>query len=129
MQNGGAVKGDDILDRLLDLAVRAGHVVDALPETKLGRHVAGRLVRCSTSGPPNYNEGRAAESRDDVIHKLSIVLKELRETEVWLKLISKACLLPEKRMVPLQDECEQLAKIIARSLLTAKGNRPHKGKG
>ena len=64
------MKGDDILDRLLDLAARIGTIVDALPETRLGRHVAGQLIRCGTSGPANYNEGRAGESRNDFIHKL-----------------------------------------------------------
>lgn len=57
------MKGDDIAERLLDLAVRLGKVADALPDTRLGRHVAGQLVRCGTSPPPNYEEGRAAESQ------------------------------------------------------------------
>ena len=67
---------EENLDRLLAIAVRVGKVVDALPDTKLGRHVAGQLVRSGTSPPPNYAEGCAAESRDDFIHKLSVVLKE-----------------------------------------------------
>src|SRR4051812_40379129 len=90
-----ALRGDDLLDRLLEFAARVGTVVDALPDTRLGRHVAGQLVRSGTSAPPNYNEGRNAESRDDFIHKLSIALKELSESEVWLKLIVRAKLLPE----------------------------------
>jgi four helix bundle protein len=69
---------DELCDRLLEFAVRVGKVVDALPDTRLGRHVAGQLVRCGTSSPPNYEEGCAAESRGDFIHKLKIVLKELR---------------------------------------------------
>jgi len=62
----------DLSDRLLGFAVRVGKVVDALPDTRLGRHVAGQLVRCGTSAGPNYEEGCAAESRADFIHKLSI---------------------------------------------------------
>jgi hypothetical protein len=50
---GGAVKGDDILERLLDFAARVGGVVDALPDTRLGRHIAGQLVRSGTSPAPN----------------------------------------------------------------------------
>jgi four helix bundle protein len=123
---GDSMKGDDILERLLDLAVRLGKVVDALPDTKMGRHVGGQLVRCGTAGPPNYNEGRAAESRDDFIHKLAIVLKELRETEVWLKFIAKADLLPGNRLGELLDENDQLERIIAKSIITAKTNRTSK---
>ncbi len=66
------MKGDELAERLLDFAVRVGKVVDALPRTRLGRHVAGQLVRCGTSSPPNYEEGRAAESRADFVHKLGI---------------------------------------------------------
>ena len=97
--------------------------VDALPRTRLGRHVAGQLVRCGTSSPPNYEEGRAAESRADFVHKLGICHKELRETGCWLRLVIKAEMLPEARLTPLCDECDQLCKIIGRSILTARKNR------
>jgi four helix bundle protein len=85
-------------DRLLDFAVRVGSVVDALPDSRLGRHIAGQLVRCGTSPAPNYGEADAAESKNDFIHKLAIVFKELRESRIWIKLIIKARLLPLKRM-------------------------------
>ena len=51
----------DLSERLWRFAARIGKVVDALPDTRLGRHVAGQLVRCGTSAPPNYDEGSAAE--------------------------------------------------------------------
>ena len=47
---------EELSERLLNLAVRAGKVVDALPDTRLGRHIAGQLVRCGTSPAPNYEE-------------------------------------------------------------------------
>ncbi len=69
---------EELSERLLDFAVRVGKVVDALPDTRLGRHIAGQLIRCGTSPGPNYEEGCAAESRADFVHKLSICLKELK---------------------------------------------------
>jgi len=116
-------KGDDILRRLLTFAAGVGKVVDALPDTRMGRHIAGQLVRCGTSPAPNYSEGRAAESRDDFCHKLSIALKELRETQVWLAMICETGLLPVPRLADVIDECDQLARIPAQSILTAKRNR------
>ena len=76
--------------------------------------------------PPNYDEGCAAESRRDFAHKLSIALKELKETRGWLRFIPIAELLPEKRVTNLLDECEQLIKIVAKSVVTAKrkGSQP-----
>ncbi len=109
-------------DRLLEYAARCGKVVDALPDTRLGRHVAGQLVRCGTSAAPNYAEACAAESRNDFIHKLGVALKELRESRVWLQLCARCELLPQSRLVPLTDECVQLMKIIGKSIGTAKAN-------
>jgi four helix bundle protein len=83
--------------------------------------VAGQLVRCGTAPGPNYDEGCAAESRADFAHKLSIVLKELKETRGWLRFCIIAELLTEKRIAPLLDEAEQLIRIVASSVITAKG--------
>ena len=109
-------------DRLLDFAARTGKVVDATPETKLGRHITGQLVRCSTSPAANYEEACAAESPRDFVHKLAIVLKELRESRVWIRLIVKAELLGAEKMADLEDEAMQLSNIIAQSIVTAKKN-------
>jgi four helix bundle protein len=100
-----------------------GKVVDALPDTRLGRHVAGQLVRCGTSAPPNYDEGCAAESRDDFIHKMGVALKELKETLGWLRFIIISDLLSARRITPLQGEGLELAKILGRSIVTAKAKR------
>jgi four helix bundle protein len=113
---------DALEERLLDFGARVGLVVDALPETRMGRHVAGQLVRCGTSAAPNDAEGCAAESRADFIHKLRIVLKELRETRIWLRLIVKSKLLPIAKLNALIDECIQLMNIIGKSIVTAKSN-------
>jgi four helix bundle protein len=109
-------------DRLIDFAARVGTAVDALPKTRLGRHVAGQLVRSGTAAAPCYQEACAAESRADFVHKLSIALKELRESRCWLPLILRAELLPPQRVSKLLDECGPLCNIIGKSVATAKAN-------
>jgi len=116
---------EELSERLWKFAARVGRTVDALPDTRLGRHVAGQLVRCGTAAGPNYDEGCAAESRADFAHKLSIVLKELKETRGWMRFIVIAELLAEKRITPLLDKAEQLLRIIASSIVTAKGKSRH----
>jgi len=111
---------DDLAERLLEFAARIGKAVDALPGTRLGRHIAGQLIRCGTAPAPNYEEGRAAESRADFVHKLSIALKELRESRYWLRLIVKAELLTERKMSGVLDEATQLCRILGKSIATAK---------
>ena len=125
MQNalGQGRTAEALSERLLTFAVRVGKVVDALPESRLGKHVAGQLVRSGTSPLPNYEEACAAESRKDFAHKLAICLKELRETRAWLRLIARADLLPERQMADLIDEANQLCNIIGSSIATTKGLR------
>ena len=113
---------DELSERLLDFAAGAGKAAERLPEARLGRHVAGQLVRSGTSPAPNYEEACAAESRADFIHKMSICLKELRESRVWLRLIVKAAVLPEASIAPLLDECSQLCNIIGQAVVTARSN-------
>ena len=110
---------EDLEDRLIDFAVRIGEVADALPDNRLGRHIADQIVRSGTSPAPNYSEGCAAESRRDFAHKLSISLKELRETKTWLRLIRKAELLPAHRLQAITDEADQLCAILSTSIHTA----------
>ena len=117
---------DELIERLINFAARVGKVVDALPDTRMGRHIGGQLVRSGTSPAPNYEEACAAESRADFVHKLSISLKELRESRCLIRLIIKTEILPEHRMGELFDECNQLCNIIAQSIVTAKKRRDKK---
>ena len=113
-------KGDDIQDRLPRLAVGVMSACNGLPETTTGKHIAGQLLRSSTSGAPNYAEARGAESTCDFIHKLGVVLKELNETEMWLQMILMSELLPDSQVQPLLRECGEMCKIIAVSRRTAR---------
>jgi four helix bundle protein len=112
-------KGDDIQERLIDFAVRIVKLISALPKTKAGNHFAGQLLRCGTSPAPNYGEARGAESTNDFIHKLGIVLKELNESGILLERIKRSEMLALEVLQPLMQECTELAKIISSSIRTA----------
>jgi four helix bundle protein len=114
---------DDLSDRLWSFAAQIGKIVDSLPNTRLRRHVAGQLVRCGTSAPPNYDEAGAAESCEDFVHKLSVALKELRETRGWLRFVLKTALLAEREVEPALNEAEQLCRILGKSVVTVKTRR------
>jgi len=116
-------KAFDLEDRLVDFAVRIIGVVEAPPDTKAGRHVAGQLVRCGTSPAPNYGEAQAAESRKDFIHKMKVCLKELRESMIWLKIIFRKPLCPPDRLESIMRECDELISIFVSSIKTAQQNQ------
>ena len=115
-----SLSSKELENRLIDFAVRIGNVADALPETPLGQHITNQILRSGTSPAPNYSEGCAAESRRDFAHKLSISLKELRETKTWLRIIRTADLLPAERLYKITDETDQLCAILSQSVHTAK---------
>lgn len=118
-------KGDDIEERLIDFAVRIIRLCNSLPDKPAEKHIRGQLLRCGTSPAPNYGEARGAESGKDFVHKLKIVLKELNESRIWLMMMIRAELIPEKRIEPLLDECDQLCRIISASIHTAKHSKPN----
>ena len=113
------MKPQELEDRLIDFAAMVIGVVEALPNTKAGNHIAGQLVRSGTSPAPNYGEARSAESRKDFIHKMKISLKELRETVIWLKVISRKRLVEEVSVSGAIKECGELIAIFISSTRTA----------
>jgi len=106
----------DLEERLLEYAVRIIRLVDALPGTRAGRHVADQLLRCGTSPLANHGELQGAESRRDFIHKLGICLKEIREARRWLRLVHRVPLLAPAKIDPLLAETEALIKIFSASM-------------
>lgn len=89
----------DLEERLIDFAVIITDIVEALPNTRLGNYIAGQLVRSGISPSLNYGEAQSAESRNDFIHKMKIILKELRESMISLKIIErKAYIILIKRL-------------------------------
>ncbi len=110
----------DLEERLLAYSVQIIKIVEQLPKTRVGNHVAGQLLRSGTSPYPNHGEAQAAESTKDFIHKLPISLKELRETQRWLRLIQRVPLIKNSNQLEtIQQETEELIKIFVASIKTA----------
>lgn len=125
MRSGGAERGRqyDLEERLIEFTMKVIELVEALPQSRVANHIAGQLVQCGTSPAPNYAEARSAESRRDFVHKLKLVLKELRETRIWLLLVQRKGLVnPPERAMEIQVECEELISIFASSIRTTQEN-------
>ena len=113
----------DLEDRIIDCASRIIDVVEALPNSRAGNYLAAQLIRCGLAPALMYGEAQAAESRDDFIHKMKLIVKELKETRACLKLISKKEMIkPVKKLDPLKKENKELIAIISKSIETAKKN-------
>ena len=113
-------RADELEERLIDFAVRIIKLTSGLPKTSSGKHIAGQILRCGTSPAPNYGEGRGAESTADFVHKLGIVLKELNETSIWLRIIERSEILRRELLSGIIEENRALCKILVASLRTAR---------
>ena len=111
---------DELEERLVDFAVRIIKLSGCLPRTAAGKHIAGQILRSGTSPAPNYGEARGAESRADFVHKIRVVLKELNETSVWLRIIERSKILRAALLTDIVQENGDLCKIFAASLRTAR---------
>jgi four helix bundle protein len=117
----------DLEDRFVDYTCRMIDVVEALPGTRAGNYIAGQLIRSCHSPTFNYGEVQAAESRNDFIHKIAVVLKELKECRTALKIIRrKEMIKPAAKLEPIYTETEELIAIIAKSKETAGKNKESK---
>ena len=113
-------KSDELERRLIDFAVRVIKLSARLPKTPAGRHIAGQILRSGTSPAPNYGEARGGESHADFVHRLGIVLKELNETKIWLRIIKHSELLKPDLLTGMVEENEELCRIFTASLKTAR---------
>ncbi len=110
-------------DRLVDFSVLIIEIVNQIPNTKAGNHLSGQIVRSGTSVSLNYGEAQSGESRRDFIHKIKVVLKELRETYVALKIIHKTKLFKNETMIiEAKKESNELISIFVKSVETAQKN-------
>ena len=119
----------DLDERLLEYGARIIRLVESLPNTVVGRRVADQLLRSGTSVGANYQEAQGAESKDDFVHKLQIALKELRESNYWLRLLVKSGKTPAAKMNDLLDESNQLRAILSKSVATVKGKAREEAQG
>ncbi len=115
----------DLEDRLLGYSSRIITIVEQIPKSRTGSHISNQLLKSGTSPYSNHGEAQAAESSNDFIHKLRICLKELRETQRWLKLIQHIKIMRKHELVnAMLAETEELIKIFVTSIKTAEKNRP-----
>jgi four helix bundle protein len=102
-----------ILDRTFNFAVRIVKLcgqLDAKPG--VGRVLYPQVLRSGTSIVSNVEEAQAGQSRADFISKMSIALKEARETHVRLRILSEAAVVPESALSPLINEADEIKRII-----------------
>ena len=116
------MKNQNLIDRTKNFAHRCVKLALSLPNTKLGLHIQGQLIRCSTSVAANYRAANLAQSKPSFIAKISIVLEEADESAFWLEFITDEKLLEKERVADLLKEAKELTAIFVSSRKTAQQN-------
>ncbi|HAC65630.1 MAG TPA: four helix bundle protein [Cyanothece sp. UBA12306] len=103
----------DIKKRTLKFSIRVVNLCKFLRENGgTGYDLSKQLIKSGTSIGANIEESQNAESKRDFIHKMSIALKEARETNYWLKILIATETKLEQRLLPLLNESNELIAII-----------------
>jgi four helix bundle protein len=107
-------------ERTYKFALRVINLVTALPHNRPGEVLGKQVLRSGTSIGANVEEAYAAVSQREFTQKMSIALKEARETHYWLRLIRDAELVTTSRIDPIIQEALELKRILAKTVITSK---------
>jgi len=116
-------RAKQLQNRTKQFAIRVIHASTKVPKTAAGRILTQQFLRSGTSLAANYRAACRSRSTADFISKISIATEETDETLFWFELLVESSLVKAARLQPLMTECEELLKILSKSLATAKSNR------
>jgi len=103
----------EIGERAFDFAVRVIKLCQVLDEKPgVSRTLSNQLLRSATSVGANLEESKGGQSRADFLSKVSIALKESRETLYWLRLLIATDIVSETKLTPLVNESNQITAIL-----------------
>ena len=120
---------NDLQLRLFSFSVKVFCFLKTLSSTPEYSVVRYQLAKSSTSSGANYEEAQAASSKPDFIYKNEISLREMRESNYWLRLLiatDQSNKLNHEELKFLENESEQLKKILGSIVTKLKLNNDHK---
>jgi len=115
------MNANELIERNKMFAVECVKLAETLPNTNLGKHIRGQLIRCSTSVASNYRATRLAQSKASFIAKISIVIEEADESEFWIDFGMAFNLFNPKTAEQLMKEAHELTSIYIATRNTMRG--------
>ncbi len=113
----------ELKERTIQFAVRVLKFADALPNKPSGKTFAGQVARSGCSVASNYRSALRGKSHADFINKITIVLEEADETDLWIEIAKRAALVSAKQVTKLQNEAVELIKIFSATRRTARNHQ------
>jgi four helix bundle protein len=116
------MKENVIKDKSFEFAVRTVNLYKYLIENKKEFVLSKQLLKSGTSVGANIEEGVAGQSKKDFVSKLSISLKEAKETHYWLRLLYRCEYLDQKMFDSIIGDCDEIIVILTSILKTSRRN-------
>ena len=116
---------NNLINRLFDFTVRTMRFMRSLPDNPENRVVQFQLAKSASSCGANYEESQAGSSKADFIYKTEISLREMRESNYWLRIIKATNNFSEGAdsvLIFLINESEELKKILGSIVVKAKNS-------
>ena len=115
------MKKSELENRLVKFSISIIALTKEMEEGFESQHLGKQIIRSGTATALLYGEAQGAISKKDFIHKISLVLRELKETEINLSIIEGSNLYKnQSQMDWYKDECLQLIRIFMKTMQTAK---------
>lgn len=108
----------ELKTRTRDFALAVIVILDGLAKDRVSDHIGRQLLRSATSVGANYRAACRARSDSEMAAKLGIVLEEADESAFWLEMLVESGRMDEKSLSDLRNECDELVRIIAASIIT-----------
>ncbi|HLY65311.1 MAG TPA: four helix bundle protein [Chloroflexota bacterium] len=115
-------RSNRIVDRSFDYSVAAIELYRELQLNPVGRILGRQFLRSATSIGANVQEAQAGQSKADFVSKMTIALKEARESLYWIQLMERATVMPVPRLASIRDETDQITRILGAIVVSAKAN-------
>ena len=111
---------DEMRTRVKAFAVRIIRLSELLPHNNVGWVLGKQIIKSGTSVGANYHEALRSSSQAHFVSIMEIALREVSETKYWLEVLAEACVIDAANLRPIDDECEQLMRILAATVRSAK---------
>ena len=112
----------DLAERLFSFSINVIELLKSVKFSEIHKVIVNQLTKSATSSGANYEEAQAGSSKQDFINKVNISLKEMRESNYWLRILKETKITNTNDTQLLIDESEELKKILGKIVSSARKN-------
>lgn len=111
---------NELAERLFKFSIDVINLLRDIKYSEINKVIVHQLTKSATSVGANYEEAQAGSSKQDFTNKVNISLKEIRESNYWLRILKETKISPSDKTDLLISESEELKKILGKIVSTSR---------